>query len=98
MGVISINVIITGRVGASLCSMTDLVRTCVVAHPSSLVQNDANLIIKPMFFELASNDTGIDPLVPYPIKERNDVLTSNEFDDAQIFQFYSSAKGNQGIF
>jgi len=47
-----------GRVGVSLSSMPDMIKTCVVAHPSSLNGNDPNLIIKPMFFELASSDNG----------------------------------------
>jgi len=53
-----------GRVGVSLCSQKNLTKTCVVAHPSSLTQDDASLIIKPMFFEMPSTD-GFNALAPY---------------------------------
>jgi len=53
-----------GRVGVSLASMNDTVRTCVVAHPASLTNDDASLIIRPMFFEMPSNDT-FNSLAPY---------------------------------
>lgn len=45
-----------GRVGVSLISVNNTVRTLVTAHPSSLSNDDANLIIKPVFFEMASTD------------------------------------------
>jgi len=47
-----------GRVGVSLCSAHNLTKTCVVAHPSSLTNDDAQLIVQPMFFEIPSSDNG----------------------------------------
>jgi len=54
-----------GRVGVSLASMNNTIRTCVVAHPSSLTNDDASLIIQPMFFEMPSNDTFTNTLATY---------------------------------
>ncbi len=36
--------------------MPGMLRSCTVAHPSSLVVGDADLILNPMFFEMAAVD------------------------------------------
>jgi len=52
-----------GRTGVSLAS-TKLVRGAVVAHPSSLVKDDASLVIQPMFFVMPAIDT-FNALAPF---------------------------------